>query len=604
MRKLIALILVIIICSLSLVSCQINFFSIIHQLRDETPGYFTYTDFTSQEKELFNTYIGEIIPFIPNDKYFVTSFYGDGNFEEGIRFYTYYNTAEEFSAYLGRFTDYTLERETTDEYGITWRHFVKGNIVVAAAYYQSLGIDLVDIYVFLDEEAGEVVRDSITNDGAGLPDGKNGVFGVDFTSAEHVKNVRDMALYENGCPTTGSPAMLVIPVQFSDSSALAKGYTIEAIKKAFNGKTGSTDYYSIDEYYKLSSYGALDLDITVLDSWFTPKHRISYYKSQTMEYNGTEQPIGDQMILNEALDYLEEKMDLSKFDTDGNGYIDSVVMINTLSVDNSSTFSWAFRFWNIYSDEEGSLYSYDGVTANDYAWMSYSFMHESKDRWGMTNYNNKNGINTKTYIHEIAHILGAEDYYDTSYEDPEGPLHGNDIMDSSLGDHNPYTKISLGWITSSRLVTTDSTVTLTLEDFSKNGDTIIIGNNFDPTLGAFQEYFILTYYKGTGLNNSTSKCFDRDGVVIYHVNASLYYEMRGEDIWYALDNDNDSGGSHKNFLLELVGINLGIVEINRFVFTEGSVLATITDDSGSLLPYIITIDSISEEKATITFKKY
>ena len=80
--------------------------------------------------------------------------------------------------------------------------------------------------------------------------------------------------------------------------------------------------------------------------------------------------------------------------------------------------------------------------------------------------------------------------------------------------------------------------------------------------------------------------------------------MRGEDIWYALDNDNDSGGSHKNFLLELVGINLGIVEINRFVFTEGSVLATITDDSGSLLPYIITIDSISEEKATITFKKY
>ena len=53
-----------------------------------------------------------------------------------------------------------------------------------------------------------------------------------------------------------------------------------------------------------------------------------------------------------------------------------------------------------------------------------------------------------------------------------------------------------------------------------------------------------------------------------------------------------------------MGINLGIVEINRFVFTEGSVLATITDDSGSLLPYIITIDSISEEKATITFKKY
>ena len=52
MRKFIALILVIIICSLSMVSCQLSIFSLIHQLTDETPGYFTYTDFTDEENDL------------------------------------------------------------------------------------------------------------------------------------------------------------------------------------------------------------------------------------------------------------------------------------------------------------------------------------------------------------------------------------------------------------------------------------------------------------------------------------------------------------------------------------------------------------------------
>jgi hypothetical protein len=89
--------------------------------------------------------------------------------------------------------------------------------------------------------------------------------------------------------------------------------------------------------------------------------------------------------------------------------------------------------------------------------------------------------------------------------------------------------------------------------------------------------------------------------VIYHVNASLYYEMRGEDIWYALDNDNDSGGSHKNFLLELVKINVAFLEIPYFVFTEGMTLTYLSDDNGNYLPYTITVDQILSEGARITF---
>ena len=77
-------------------------------------------------------------------------------------------------------------------------------------------------------------------------------------------------------------------------------------------------------------------------------------------------------------------------------------------------------------------------------------------------------------------MLGVDDYYDTSYSGDSDPLDGCDMMSSMLGDHNAFTKINLGWITDSRLVVTNGTVTLQLEAFAKNGDTIIIANNFAP----------------------------------------------------------------------------------------------------------------------------
>ena len=68
-------------------------------------------------------------------------------------------------------------------------------------------------------------------------------------------------------------------------------------------------------------------------------------------------------------------------------------------------------------------------------------------------------------------------------------------------------------------------------------------------------------------------------------------------------NNNNSAETHKS-LLELVGIDFGIVEIPHFIFTEGNSIVTLSDDSGQRLPYIITVDDISGGKATLTFKKY
>ena len=59
----------------------------------------------------------------------------------------------------------------------------------------------------------------------------------------------------------------------------------------------------------------------------------------------------------------------------------------------------------------------------------------------------------------------------------------------------------------------------------------------------------------------------------------------------------------KNYLIELVGINIGMLKVPYFIFTEGMVIGGMIDDNGEILDYVITVDSLGSEEATLTFKK-
>ena len=229
-------------------------------------------------------------------------------------------------------------------------------------------------------------------------------------------------------------------------------------------------------------------------------------------------------------------------------------------------------------------------------WASYQFLYEKYDEEGYAYYD-KPAMNTYTFIHEMAHVFGADDYYDTAYV--EDPMAGCDVMDLMAGDHNPYTKFNFGWITTSRLVTTDSSTTLSLKDFSKTGDTIIIANNWDEALGAYQEYYVLAYYKNTGLNSDDAGYFERDGVVVYHVNASLYQEIIDGEICFDVYNNNTSASTKygtPNNLIELVKS-----EADTYTYVMGDTLPQLTDDSGEVLRYTFTVDILNEDEAVISF---
>ncbi len=584
-------------------------------------GYL-YNDFTDEEKALFTEYFGEVIPFLINNEYYVEEYtydYETGEHEEGINFYVYGATEAQFTLYRALFSDYAYDGTDEDEYGDSWYYYTadSGYYIDMCYYLTEDGSYVADIYVYflsdgLDDggnsgnngdnggTGGSTDSNIITNAGAGLPEGDNGVYNVDFTDATNVKNVTDQGYYIDGCPTVGSPKILVIPVDFIDINGRENGYSIDNISRAFNGKEGQSDYYSVYDYYYASSYGQLDLDITVVNEWFVPKYTSTYYANATFDYYDEQVAIGDQLVMDEALAYLSTVMDLSEFDSDGNAIIDAVVLVTTLEIDETTDFYWAYRYWNIYTDDEGYYYEYDGVSANDYLWASYSFMHESYDEDGDADYTDTSVMNTYTYIHEFGHILGVDDYYDYS-EHGNHPLDGCDIMDSMMGDHNAFTKFNLGWITKSRLVTAEDSITMTLEAFAKSGDTIIIANNFNPGLGAYQEYYIVVYYTNEGLNGGDGGYFTRDGIIVYHVNASLYSEDYDGEIYYDIYNNNtdssDEYGTDDN-LIEFVKS-----DDDTFTYIAGDCLPTVIDDMGNALRYTFNVDSIEGCVATITFTK-
>lgn len=583
---------------------------------EDTTSAHMYTSFTPAEKKLFEQYIGEVIPFIPNDEYYVEGYYEETDYEHGMNFYAFGNTQVEFDAYLELFESqgYTYTETYEDDYGDTWYCYEKNNdIFIDICYYYYEGYYVIDLYVYsslstdIGDEEGDTSEttkpeeDLLTNENAGLPQGTNGVYNVNFKDAEYVPDVTHQGYYINGCPTVGSPAVLVIPVEFSDAPASANAHlTIDKLHSAMNGET---NYFSLHEYYYLSSYGQLDLNITVADKWFKPEYDSEYYASATMDYYGDQVLIGDQLILDEALAYYSTFMDLSEFDSDGNGIIDAVIMVNTLEINDESEFNWAYRYWNIYTDENEEYFEYDGVSANDYIWMSYYFIFECYDDDGNVSYDAYDTVQTYTFIHEFAHVLGAGDYYDTSYSGDTDPMNGCDIMASMPGDHNAFTKFNFGWITSSRLVVADDTLTLTLEAFSDTGDTIILANNWDSTLGAYQEYYVIAYYKGTDLNDPAvdGGYFVRDGIVVYHVNSTLFIQDVDGETYYDIYNNNtdpsDEDGTENN-LIEYVKS-----AADTYTYVEGDSLPSVTDDYGDSLGYTFVVEALTDSAATLVFTK-
>lgn len=335
----------------------------------------------------------------------------------------------------------------------------------------------------------------------------------------------------SACPSIGDPELLVIPVWFNDSAKYVTTASKENLRSdiynAYFGTSDSTGWESVSSYYYKESGGALNLKGKVSE-WYSAdidaKTAGSYNSTNTVA------------LVKKAVDwYFNSHTEDSRlnYDYDKDGYLDGVILIYAAPDNQASSASsdydnlWAYCFWI----QESAVLS--KPRPNVFFWASYDFMYGKEKAYSRAGSSYSNGdtshctIDAHTYIHEMGHVLGLDDYYDYGgyrYE----PAGGFSMQDCNVGGHDPFSVLSLGW--ASAYIPSQS-IEITLRSFQSSHEMILLTPEWNSYNSPFDEYILLELYTPDGLN-----AFDTDnaycgsypqgsssvGVRMWHVDARLY----------------------------------------------------------------------------------
>lgn len=343
----------------------------------------------------------------------------------------------------------------------------------------------------------------------------------------------------SSCPTNGEPRLLVIPTWFTDSSSYiveSKKETVRSdIEKAYFGTSKDTGWNSVNSYYKTESQNTLDLKGTVSE-WYCPD--LSVANVCDIDSGSTS------YIVKDAVDwYFTNHTDDSRtnYDYDEDGYLDGVMLIYAAPDNQIEKYQsqkqgsnmWAYCYWC----QDGSQCDLDNPGANVFFWASYDFMYNSATALKRTGKKYGNGDNshcaldTHTYIHEMGHVFGLEDYYDYAH-DATGraktvPAGAFSMQDYNVGGHDAFSMMSLGW--ANPYIPTQS-CTITIEEFQKSHDLVLLTPSWNEYNSAYDEYLLLELYSPNGLNefdtkyqynNSYPQGPNSVGIRLFHVSAKL-----------------------------------------------------------------------------------
>ncbi len=299
----------------------------------------------------------------------------------------------------------------------------------------------------------------------------------------------------------GDLNVLVVPIVWQDTPEVKTAEVMTSIYNSLGQVLSAdgvvNDYsdgvvsngYSLSEYYNAASYGQLNITSFVTD-WFHLPHNASENTFALTHERAVE-------IINKVYDTYPD-MDFSSFDKDENGYFDAVIFINVQTIGTMTM--------NFYTPMEAG----------------------TAQKLGINCYSNIpiNGLHDNTIIHEFGHNLGLIDYYDVNYSgiDAVGRF---DMQSQSVGDWNPYSKYSVGWITPE--VVTDlksgESVEIEIGAFANTGDAIVIPGAESFYNGTpFGEYILIDLFTDHGLNERDAQSYglkDTVGVRIYHVNSVM-----------------------------------------------------------------------------------
>ena len=333
------------------------------------------------------------------------------------------------------------------------------------------------------------------------------------------------------CPSTGNPKLLVIPIWFTDSSdyILYPDNVKDDIETAFFGNEEDTGWHSVSSYYDADSFGTVHLEGVV-----TPWYECGY----SSEHYYVDNDYRTESLLKKAIDWYKSYLDvdtLSSFDTDKDGYLDGVMMVygapdQAALGNNDASNLWAYTSWTL------SASSTFNPTVNAFFWSSYDFMYSKDAAISRSGSSYASGdtrhcnIDAHTFIHEMGHIFGLNDYYD--YSGVSSPALSFSMQDENVGGHDPYSRYALGW---AKAYHPQETVKIHLKPMEEGGEVIALSSNANTFGTPFHNYLMIEFYSPNGLNT-----FDTDhalknrnagpdsyGIRLWHVDSRLYSTNTG-----------------------------------------------------------------------------
>ncbi len=318
--------------------------------------------------------------------------------------------------------------------------------------------------------------------------------------------------------THGERHIPVVLVEFKDVK-----FTLTEVNDRFNAFLNENGYSadgatgSVRDYYMDNSHGEFAPIFDVYGP-VTLDRDISYY-GQAVYQDGevTENDKQPELALYDACLKLDDKVDFSIYDTDGDGLVDMTLFYYagySQAEGASENSIWPHQYSVQYSSNATARsHRFDGLRLGKYFCTAELKGNEGSDMCGI-------GVTA----HEFGHSLGLPDFYDTDYEEEgqSGGLYDFSIMCSGcyLNDsrtppyYNAEERIYLGWLIPEDI----PEIPAGSLSFSSIKDDIAY-RSYTETEG---EYFLYECRDGSGWDKYLPK-----GMVVYHVDKSESREVGG-----------------------------------------------------------------------------
>lgn len=231
---------------------------------------------------------------------------------------------------------------------------------------------------------------------------------------------------------SGNFKILTVLVDFSDNPASVPAADFDTlVYEDING--------SVNNFYKEVSYNTLNLTTSTKPSvlgWIRAPQPYSYYVGGNYGF-GT-YPHNSQKLVEDVVDAIDDSVNFAEYDNNGDNYVDGIIIVHAgpgAEFTGDSTDIWSHK-WGINPRLK------DGVWVKNYS--------INPEYWS-----SPGDITLGVYCHELGHIFGLPDLYDTDYSSygiddwslmAGGSWNGPSYMGGSPAHPDAWSRIFLGFV--------------------------------------------------------------------------------------------------------------------------------------------------------------